>query len=461
MLSRICRSISVACSLAALCCAAAQAQDTRVVKEPVIPPACTVLRAQLTATRGVFSHGDADETKLDTTRIQDAMDKCKKGHSVELAPSGAKNAFLSGPVQLREGVILKIDKGVTFYGSRDPHVYETSPNSCGKTDREPRPGCHNLITATNVAHTGVEGSGTIDGRANMTILGGTKTWWQIARAPSGVRQQVPMLITTDHADDFTIYNITMKNSAHFHLVPHASNGITVWGLKINTPLSPNTDGFDPGGGSTNITIEHSYIQDGDDNIAIKGGEGGVTNMSVLHNHFYYGHGMSIGSETNGGVSNLLVEDLSLSGTDAGIRIKSNPSRGGLVKHAVYKDICIRHSRNPIFLTAHYLWPGTATNLLPDYRDIEFHNVRISGGGTIIMDGEDATHRIGVVLDGVMITDDVSKVKFNDFTHTDVKLGPGPVNIVFPEAKDSTITGTAGKGNLASCDTKFVPFPDED
>ncbi len=459
MLSRTYRLVAVAFTLAALG-VSAKAQDTRVVKEPVIPASCTVVRAELHGVRGVLD-SEADETKLDTARIQDAMDKCKKGHAVELRATATKNVFLSGPLQLREGVILHIDKGVTLYASRDPHVFETSPNSCGKTDREPKPGCYNLISANNVNNTGVEGDGTVDGRAGKTVLGGTRTWWQIARAPSGVRQQVPELITTDHSDNFTIYNITLKNSAHFHLVPHASNGITVWGLKINTPLSPNTDGFDPGGGSTNITIAHSYIQDGDDNIAIKGGAGGVTNMSVLHNHFYYGHGMSIGSETNGGVSNLLVEDLSLSGTDAGIRIKSNPSRGGLVQHAVYKDICIRNSRNPIFLTAHYLWPGTATNLLPDYRDVELHNVRISGGGTIIMDGQDETHRIGVLLDGVVITDDVAKVKFNTFNHTDVALGPGPVNLVFPAGKDSTITGKAGKGKLASCDAKFVPFPDED
>ena len=40
-------------------------------------------------------------------------------------------------------------------------------------------------------------------------------------------------------------------------------------------------------------------------------------MTISHNHFYWGHGMSIGSETNGGVSKIRVFDLSLDGTDAG------------------------------------------------------------------------------------------------------------------------------------------------
>lgn len=79
------------------------------------------------------------------------------------------------------------------------------------------------------------------------------------------------------------------------------------------PLTPtirgtdarNTDGIDPGS-SSNITVAHSWIDSGDDNIAVKTG---VTHMSVLDNHFYDGHGMSIGSETYTGQSFLLVDGL--------------------------------------------------------------------------------------------------------------------------------------------------------
>jgi len=45
----------------------------------------------------------------------------------------------------------------------------------------------------------------------------------------------------------------------------------------------NTDGIDPGT-STNVTVAHSWIDNGDDNIAIKAG---VSHMSVLDNHFLY------------------------------------------------------------------------------------------------------------------------------------------------------------------------------
>ena len=53
------------------------AQDSRTVTEPVMPPACVTLDAQLT--RAGKTLAPEDEKKLDTKRIQEAMDKCGKG----------------------------------------------------------------------------------------------------------------------------------------------------------------------------------------------------------------------------------------------------------------------------------------------------------------------------------------------------------------------------------------------
>lgn len=101
-------------------------------------------------------------------------------------------------------------------------------------------------------------------------------------------------------------------------------------------------------------------------------------MTVSHNHFYWGHGMSIGSETNGGVSKIRVTDLTLDGTDSGIRIKSMGTKGGLVHDVVYDDVCIRNSGRPIDITAAYAANGPVKgNSPPTFRDITLHNVRIS------------------------------------------------------------------------------------
>jgi hypothetical protein len=110
----------------------------------------------------------------------------------------------------------------------------------------------------------------------------------------------------------------------------------------------------------------------------QGRPGRRTNMTISHNHFYWGHGMSIGSETNGGVSKIRVFDLSLDGPDNGIRIKSNGSRGGLTQDVVYDDVCIRNSPNPITLDTAYSANGPLQgDSPPTMRDITLHNVRVS------------------------------------------------------------------------------------
>ena len=85
------------------------AQDSRIVTEPVIPPACATVDAQLQATGHTLA--EADEAKLDTARIQKAIDRCGKGRGVVLRAQGAANAFLSGPLILSSGVTLIVDKG--------------------------------------------------------------------------------------------------------------------------------------------------------------------------------------------------------------------------------------------------------------------------------------------------------------------------------------------------------------
>ena len=433
------------------------AQDTRHVAEPTLPPVCVSLDAQLHAQAGKIA--PSDERNLDSARIQHALDACAKGHAVVLRAAGATNAFLSGPLHLRDGVTLIVDKGATLFASRDAALYESSPGSCGLVNQAP-PGCRPLIAADHITGAGVMGDGLIDGRGGETLLGQSVTWWQLAeKARAGGRQQVPRILVANYADDFTLYRITLKNSPNFHVVYNHGDGFTVWGLKIDTPQrgARNTDGVDPGNGSRNITIAHSYIRTGDDNVAIKGGEGGVRNVSIVDNHFYWGHGMSIGSETFGGVSAIRVENLLLDGPDNGLRIKSNASRGGLVQNVVYDEVCIRHSPNPIFFDTGYTAAGVLEgDRLPTYKDITLKDVSISGGGEISFNGYSSDHRIGVTLEGVVIADALSYSY--SIRHADFRVGPGPMNLQL-SGSDATVTGKASAGETQSCARKFVPFPE--
>jgi polygalacturonase len=74
---------------------------------------------------------DADERRLDTERIQRAIDGCAAGKAVVLKGDGARRAFLAGALRLKAGVALVVDSGAILFGSRDPKQYEVSPGSCG------------------------------------------------------------------------------------------------------------------------------------------------------------------------------------------------------------------------------------------------------------------------------------------------------------------------------------------
>jgi polygalacturonase len=144
-----------------------------------------------------------------------------------LRANGTANAFLRGPLELRDGVTLIVDRGATLFASRDPVVYDKTPGSRGLMN-ESGSGCNPLITAQHVSGAGVMGDGAIDGRGGEKLLAKDVTWWDLAeQARSGGRQQVPRLIVTDYADNFTVYRITLKNSPNFHIVYSHGDGFSI------------------------------------------------------------------------------------------------------------------------------------------------------------------------------------------------------------------------------------------
>jgi polygalacturonase len=438
--------------------AALHAQDTRHVTEPVIPPACATLTAQLSVNGSKIA--DADETKLDTARIQQAMDTCGQGKAVVLKAGGANHAFLTGPLQLRAGVTLVVDGGATLFASRDPRLYDTTPGVCGTITPKGH-GCKAMLNGDGVSGAGVMGAGTgdatIDGRGGARIMGQDITWWDLAeKARQGGTQNNPRILILNRCDNFTLYRITLKDSPNFHVSYNGGNGFTAWGVKVNCPRNArNTDAIDPGN-ARNVTITHCFIHTGDDHVAIKAGAPGpTTQMSIVHNHFYTGHGMSIGSETNGGASDILVSDLSIDGADNGIRIKSNSQRGGLVKNIVYDDVCIRDTKNPVFMDSDYEHGGRDGKLLPQFTGITLTNVHILGGGKLTLSGYDPTHKLGMTFFNVTFAD-LAKIKVTA-EHLDLVLGGGSTDF-HPSGDDVHVVTGKGTAKANSCQGKFVPFP---
>jgi polygalacturonase len=399
-----------------------QAQDRRQVSEPGLPArAC----ARLTAGGG-----------NDWRALQDAIDACPSGQAVHLV----SGAFVSGPLVMKSGVSLWLDKGVVLAATTNPQAYDLIPGACGTLDDKGR-GCKPFLTFRDYTGGGIYGDGVIDGQGGQTIKGKDETWWQLARRAQreDKRQNVPRLIQINNARDLTFYRVTLRNSPNFHVAMDGVKGATFWGVKIDTPADArNTDGIDPGN-AEDVTITKSFIRAGDDNIAIKAGRsGGTHHVSITDNHFYWGHGMSIGSETLSGVHDILVRNLTLDGTTSGIRIKSDATRGGLVERVLYDDVCLRANRWAVFLDTSYT-KGASGSDIPTYRDITLR--RVTGqDGLLVAHGYDEKHALDVTLDGVHFPDGAKW----DVSNATLHRGP--------------LTGERRIAPLASCLSPKHPQP---
>ncbi len=369
------------------------AEDRRPVAEPAMPArVCASLSPSQASADGRWSE--------ETRRLQAAIDQCGAGGAVRLvSDSGKGGRFLSGPLDMKSGVTLWIDRGLTLTAVADPRAYDKGSNTCGTIARKGN-GCAAFITFDGTRGGGIVGEGAIDGQGGAAMAGTHETWWQLARRAQQEdgKQNNPRLIEADHARDLTFYRITLRNAANFHVALNDVKGATFWGIRIDTPADArNTDGIDPGA-SEDITIAHSFIRTGDDNIAIKAGKGPTRHVSILNDHFYWGHGLSIGSETNAGVSDILVRNVTLDGTTSGLRIKSDASRGGLVSDVRYEDVCLRGNRKPVDFDTRYDDKARGGDI-PVFENISLRNVT-GAGGTLVLRGLDAAHPLKVAFDGV-------------------------------------------------------------
>ncbi len=346
--------------------------DTRNVKEPTIPSSCSVLKAS---------------DKISTSSIQNEMNRCSKLNKVVSLQSDGKNFhFYSGPLAIPSNGGLLINKGVVLSAIPDPALYDNGNHKCGTVDNSGR-GCNPFITVTKTSNSGIYGSGVIDGQGNSVLKNSKKTWWNLASEAKKLNksQNVPRLIEIRNSNNFILYQISLKNSPNFHVAASNVDGLTAWGVNINTPADArNTDGIDPGS-SQNVTITRSYISTGDDNVAIKASSKPSSHISITNSVFGKGHGMSIGSETSGKVNDILVNNLSMNGTTSGLRIKSDISRGGLVSQILYKNICIKDVQYPMYLDMFYI-KNASGNKIPYYKNITFSNVKVLTPGKFIFRG---------------------------------------------------------------------------
>ena len=484
--------------------------------DPNLPPEPSY--ADITVCEELVSDKSSpDEAHLDTTRVQDALIRCKGLGAVKLVRDGHNDAFITGHLTV-DSVILWVDEGVTLYASRDPDNFQRELGNCGTIGINDSSACADFISIDGDSP-GVVGDGTIDGQGGEPLVGRDYSWWEASGALRGINGSIgnPTLINCQSkTTNFLMYRITLLDAPKFHAkissapvrgVPRPAcnspgDGFIIWGVRILTPskwynrqgkvMTPqwarNTDGIDPGTSSVSScgVIACNTISTGDDQIAIKGGHY-VGDLVIAHNQFGTGHGMSIGSETMGdsvdhetgerlpSLERIHVYDLTIDadsrwvGNNAhpndfnGIRIKSDPSRGGRVTDITYEDICMRDMSNSILISTSYnpLFSGIP-KYMPEFRDITFRNIRgvtcmSQTQGVISVNGYSADNITGPVRFDNVHMDNIGP-QATSVRFADVILGPGEVNFELTESTGARVIDEVEPGSSTPKECVFPTLP---
>jgi polygalacturonase len=290
-----------------------------------------------------------DGVTTNTTAIQAAINVATAGGTTNGLIGGtveipAPGVYMCGPLTMAKNVNLQVDAGAIL------RMLPLTNYPGGTVNPK------NFISGSSLTNIEISGPGAIDGQG--------APWWPYANTNGANR---PVMISLGSCKYELIQNITLSNSPEFHIAIGGSaanstvQGCTIRAPSSSDPLTPghNTDADDVSG--TNILIINNNISVGDDNFTCGGG---TSDILISNNVYGAGHGVSIGSYTSPYVSNMLVINCTFSGTDQGIRIKSDRDRGGFVHNIQYYNLSMTNVMHPILIYCQY------TNTTPAYRAVD-------------------------------------------------------------------------------------------
>jgi polygalacturonase len=288
----------------------------------------------------------------DTEGFQRAIDDChSKGGGTVNVPRGE---YLIGPIFLKSNIRLHLAPYSELVGVDDQQPYKVAKTTEAYVTNADWIALINIADAQNVA---ITGKGRIDGQG--------QSWWERWREQARVNKRGgstnrPRLVHAVRSRNLLFDGIGLYNSPSFHLVVKDSEDVTVNGMRfVALAHSPNTDAVDPID-TRNMLITNNFFDVGDDVVAIKSlkvnparPDAAVENIVVRGNKGLAGRGICIGSETIGGVRNVLVEDNELTGSMYGIRIKTPRGRGGLVQDIVFRNNRMTDVETPMVFSGYY------------------------------------------------------------------------------------------------------------
>lgn len=404
-------------------------------------PATTAFKKD---TFNIINYGaKADGITLNTVNINNAIIACNKnGGGVVLVPGGF---WLTGPVVLLSNVNLHLAKDALLQFTQDKTQYKLVE---GNYEGLPAYRNQSPVSATNAENIAITGEGIIDGngavwravnRDRLSDIewkalmkrGGVlsedgSTWYPSESYVRGTKTKNPGVIVAgkttadyDSIKDFLRPNllvftrckkvllegVTFQNSPAWCLHPLMCEDLTVKNIYAKNPwYAQNGDGIDVESCS-NVLIEGSTFDVGDDGICIKSGrneEGRkrgmpTQNVEIRNSVVYHAHGgFVIGSEMSGGAKNIYVHDCTFIGTDIGLRFKTVRGRGGVVENIYASNINMKDIVNEAILFDMYYFASpkivdgipqveyqAVNEGTPSFKNFYFDNVVCNGASEAI------------------------------------------------------------------------------
>lgn len=380
------------------------------VKAPVIPDNSVTL----TEVGGV-----GDGMTLCTDAFKKGISKLTKMGGGHLnVPAGV---WLTGPIMLKSNIDLHLDKNAIILFSPDKRLF-VDPS--GKSDR-----CYPGIRASKQTNIAITGEGIIDGngaqwrpvkRSKVSDvewkafkgMGGVERqegslWYpwdlksgypNIADTPEDQEKKRADLIRVTDCENVLIQGVTVQNSPRFHVHPCYSKNVIVDGVTVRCPWNAqNGDAIDFS--DVNIGIIVNCIVDaGDDGLCMKSGNNkpaspanGCADILIEQNTVYHAHGgFVIGSESIQGMKRIVVRNNRFSGTDTGLRFKSNIGRGGKCENVFIQNIVMTDIKDEAVVfqcdymdrpagreNPDFAKPANLKNV-PDFQDIHISNIVCRG-----------------------------------------------------------------------------------
>ena len=326
-----------------------------------------------------------DGTTLDTKAIQTAIDECTAAGGGVVLLHGGK--FLSGTLQLKDNVTLRISSSARLLGSTKREDYL---NRDEMTQRGAGPGNGNivLVFAANAKNVTIEGPGTVDGQGRAfytghgdgtaprgsTSSGAPPETPQVLREPNRDR---PHLMVFEKVEGLKIRDIFLTASAYHGVRILRSEHVDIDGVRIYSRVNYNNDGFHFNSCKW-VRLSNCEVICQDDGCALFGSNQFVTvtncTFSTRWSVFRFGGGAA----QNIAVSNILIYDT------YGSPIKISSGGNTQLENLSFSNIVMRNVTGPISVgfnprrrrEGEPTPAPDATPAPPSFvRNLSFHNIR--------------------------------------------------------------------------------------